>query len=199
MDKPIAIIGWGSLIWDLENLTPHVQGMWQMRAGPELPLEFSRVSPKRKRALAVCVDLMDGAPCVTCVIASRRSSVVEARRDLARRERAPDGFIGGFCVETGHTFGRPQVVHKVAQWCRNAGWSGAVWTDLHPTFAAETGLNFSMETAIDYLRTLQDEALDEAVRYIEHAPQTTSTRLRRHLRDDPWWQEQATRLLGDRG
>lgn len=199
MDKPIAVIGWGSLIWDLENLTPHVQGPWRMRAGPELPLEFSRISPKRKRALAVCIDLMDGRPCQTSVIASKRASMVEARRDLARRERAPDGFIGGFCGQTGQTFGRPQIVFKIAQWCRTSGWGGAVWTDLHPTFTAETGLTFSTDTALGYLQTLEEEALDEAVRYIEHAPATTSTRLRRHLRDDPWWQEQVARLFGDRG
>ena len=108
MEKPIAIIGWGSLLWELENLTPHVQGPWRNRAGPELPLEFSRVSPKRKRALAVCVDLMDGVPCWTSVILSKRGSLAEARTDLARRERAPDGFIGAFNAETGQHWGRPQ-------------------------------------------------------------------------------------------
>ncbi|SVC10487.1 uncharacterized protein METZ01_LOCUS263341, partial [marine metagenome] len=37
----IAIIGWGSLLWDLDNLTPFVQGDWAINAGPRLPLEFS--------------------------------------------------------------------------------------------------------------------------------------------------------------
>ena len=43
----IAIIGWGSLLWDLDNLTPFVQGDWAINAGPRLPLEFSLVSRKR--------------------------------------------------------------------------------------------------------------------------------------------------------
>ena len=57
-----AIIGWGSLIWDLESLEPHVRGDWSMGAGPRLPMEFTRVSPKRKRALVVCLDAERTAP-----------------------------------------------------------------------------------------------------------------------------------------
>ena len=197
MDRQIAIIGWGSLIWDLENLVPHVHGSWQMRKGPELPLEFSRVSPKRKKALAVCVDPMDGVPCFTCVITSKRTTVAEAQTDLARRERAPQGFIGTFDAESGQSHGRPQIAFKIAQWCQVNGWAGAVWTDLHPTFTATTGLMFSTEAGRDYLRSLDGEGLDEAVRYIERAPATTNTRLRRHLRDDSWWQEQVVRVMED--
>lgn len=197
MEGPIAIIGWGSLIWELENLVPHVQGMWQMRAGPELPLEFSRVSPKRKKALAVCIDPMDGVPCYTSVIASKRQTIAEARTDLARRERASDGFIGAFDASSGQSWGRPQVAFRIANWCRATGWRGAVWTDLHPTFTAATGLVFSAQAGADYLRTLDEEGLAEAVRYIERAPALTNTRLRRHLRDDPWWQEQVARIMGD--
>lgn len=195
MDAPIAVIAWGSLIWDLDILKPHVHGLWRHRAGPELPLEFSRISAKRKRALAVCIDLMDGVPCYTSVISSKRSSLAEARTDLARRERAPDGFIGAFCTRTGQHWGRPQVVFKIAQWCRAGGWAGAVWTDLHANFMAETGKLFSVAAGHEHLKSLEEKALDEAVRYIERAPETTNTRLRRHLRDDPWWQDQVERVL----
>lgn len=197
MDAPIAVIAWGSLIWDPEILKPHVDGFWRHRAGPELPLEFSRISHKRKRALAVCIDLMDGVPCLTSVVTSKRTTLAEARTDLARRERAPDGFIGAFCTQTGQHWGRPQVAFKIAQWCRAGGWAGAVWTDLHANFTAETGKLFNVATGHEHLRSLQGDSLDEAVRYIERAPVTTNTRLRRHLRDDPWWQGQVERLMRD--
>ncbi len=196
VDAPIAVIGWGSLIWDLEIMTPHVHGHWRHRAGPELPLEFTRISAKRRRALAVCVDLMDGVPCWTSVIVSKRATLAEARLDLARRERAPSGFIGAFCNETGQHWGRPQVVHKIAQWCRAGGWAGAVWTDLHANFTAETGKVFTVAAGHEHLQALEGNALDEAVRYIQRAPETTNTRLRRHLRDDPWWQSQVERVMG---
>ena len=53
----IAVIGWGSLIWDLDNLAHLITGDWMMGAGPSLPFEFTRVSPKRKMGLAVCPDV----------------------------------------------------------------------------------------------------------------------------------------------
>lgn len=195
MDAPIAVIAWGSLIWDLESLRMHVHGGWRHRAGPQLPLEFSRVSAKRKRALAVCVDLMDGVPCDTSVILSKRTTIAEARSDLARRERAPDGFIGAYCTQTNRSWGRPQVAFKVAQWCHAAGCAGAVWTDLHSNFPVETGHKFDLETGYLHLKALADDALDEAVRYIQLAPESTSTPLRKHLRDDPWWQDQVARVM----
>jgi hypothetical protein len=36
----IAIIGYGSLIWDLADLAAHVEGPWRRGAGPHLPVEF---------------------------------------------------------------------------------------------------------------------------------------------------------------
>ena len=35
-----AILGWGSLLWDLDDLSPHVRGPWRVCAGPALPMEF---------------------------------------------------------------------------------------------------------------------------------------------------------------
>ena len=94
MKDRVVIIGWGSLIWDLADLAPHVSGEWRMEAGPRLPLEFSRISPKRKMGLAVCIDPEAGAPCATHAILSTRRDVMAAAADLARRERAPPDLIG---------------------------------------------------------------------------------------------------------
>ncbi len=40
----IAILGWGSLIWDRRDL--QIAGDWQ-QGGPVLPIEFSRIYPTR--------------------------------------------------------------------------------------------------------------------------------------------------------
>ena len=195
MDKPIAVIGFGSLIWDLEILTPLVRGPWQMDKGPLLPLEFTRISPKRKLALALCIDLMDGKDCMTSVIHSTRTTVAEARRDLARRERAPEGFIGAICLNTGLMGGRPRTAGIVGQWCQQAGYSGAVWTDILPNFIAQQNVDWTVRDGIDYLKTLDEEGLAEAVQYIELAPRAVDTPLRRGLAKDDWWQEQKARFL----
>ena len=79
----IAIIGWGSLLWDLDNLTPFVQGDWAINAGPRLPLEFSLVSRKRLGALALAIDEKHGAYSPSSIIHSMHSDIVEARSNLA--------------------------------------------------------------------------------------------------------------------
>jgi hypothetical protein len=190
-----AILGWGSLIWDMENLAPHVRGDWAMGAGPALPMEFTRVSPKRKMGLAVCLDATHGADCATHAIASAKDGIAAVVTDLARRERAPEERIGAVCVVSGHTQGSsPQIVEGVRRWCLGVGWIGAVWTDLPSNFEDHLGEAFTVPRALAYLRTLAGDSLDEAVRYIENAPAATDTPLRRALANDDWWCREVRRL-----
>ena len=190
-----AILGWGSLIWDLDDLAPHVRGPWAMGAGPALPMEFTRVSPKRKRALVVCLDPEHGAGCATSVIASARGDIGAAVTDLARRERAPEQRIGAVCLASGQARGSsPEIVECVRRWCVAEGWAGAVWTGLSSNFEDHLGEVFSVPRAVSYLRTLTGDSLDEAVRYIENAPAATDTPLRRALAAEEWWCGEARRL-----
>ncbi|MHC2302867.1 hypothetical protein [Rhizobium mongolense] len=60
----IAILGWGSLIWDQRpEFDMHHKG-W-LRGGPVLMLEFSRISESRKSALTLVIDNTHGEPCET--------------------------------------------------------------------------------------------------------------------------------------
>jgi len=183
----IAVLGWGSLLWDLDNLAPHVHGDWALQSGPALPMEFSRISPKRRMGLVVCLDTTHGVNCPTHAITSTRPDLATARADLALRERAPLERIGYASAKTG--FGRlPEVVTAVQNWCAIQGWDGAVWTDLEPNFAAHTGQNYTLAAAFAYLQTLTGENLAEAHRYIQNAPRWTQTPLRNQLQLNPWWQ-----------
>lgn len=183
----IAILGWGSLVWDLDDLAASVEGPWALRAGPRLPLEFSRVSAKRLMGLVVAIDPADGVPCPTHAIRSRRGAIAEARADLAARERAPLHRIG-WADAAGRGESRlPEVVGLAAAWCAATGHRGVVWTDLEPNFRALTGKPFSVAAGIAHLRELAPPNLAEARRYIRSAPLGTRTPLRRALARDPWW------------
>ncbi len=190
----ILVIGYGSLIWDLEILAPHVSGPWRMNAGPGLPLEFSRISPKRLMGLVVCIDPDRGAPCPSHVVASARTDVAAARADLAARERAPLDRIGAWGRD-GLRHGR--IAGLVGEWAEAAGAAGAVWTELHPNFAETAGRAFDLAAAEDWLLSLTGPSRDEAVRYIENAPAATDTPLRRHLAARPWWREEAARVAAE--
>jgi hypothetical protein len=184
----VAIIGWGSLIWDLDDLAPKVDGPWWMEAGPPLPLEFSRISPKRLMSLVVVIDPEHGEPCPTHAIASLRDEPALAAVDLAARERAPLARIGVHDAETGTSRASdPRMARAVADWCAATGARGAVWTDLPRNFAETTGRPFSVPAGLRYLETLRGPAAAEARRYIGGAPATTDTPLRRALARAPWW------------
>lgn len=184
-----AIIGWGSLIWDLDDLAHKVAGDWLNSAGPRLPLEFSRISPKRLNSLVVVVDAENGSPCPTHVIASQATTIDQVIVDLAARERTTATGIGAVCLSSGHSQASdPRVADQVAAWCQEAGWTGAAWTDLPINFETETGTAFALDAAVAYLRTLTGASLAEALRYINSAPAATDTPLRRRLAGDPWWQ-----------
>ena len=186
----IAILGYGSLIWDLDDLAPKVRGEWGIGAGPSLPLEFSRVSPKRKLSLVVVIDVAMGDPCATHVIDSTRETVPEAVADLAARERTQPDHIGWVDMQAGTGYSsRDGIAETVRDWCTAQGRRGAVWTDLDGNFGEATGAPFTVARGIDYLRGLEGERLAAALEYINGATQMTNTPLRRALGDDPWWIE----------
>ncbi|MEM6973710.1 MAG: hypothetical protein AAF577_12975 [Pseudomonadota bacterium] len=210
----IAIIGFGSLIWELDDLAPRVVGNWMLGAGPSLPLEFTRVSRKRHGALTVVIDHDHGAPCTTHVIRSRRDSLLRAVVDLALRERASPAQIGYAAArpdseaeaeqiirETTEVAAdwpdihpgpaqaaSPEIAARVRDWCRDNGWRGAVWTDLPSNYTEKTGESFAIQGAEHYLAGLTGAAATGAVRYITEAPAATDTPLRRHLATRAWWQ-----------
>ena len=192
MQGCIAIIGWGSLIWDPEILSPHIAPDWRMGAGPALPLEFSRISPKRKMGLAVCIDAEWGTPCATHVAVSLRQETAAARADLAARERAPLDLIGIVCTDTGAAEG--PGAGAVAEWVARNGARGAVWTGLRPNFHDHAGRPFDHDAAEAWLLGLGGASRDEAVRYIENAPAGADTPLRRRLGARDWWRAEAARV-----
>jgi len=183
----IAIIAYGSLIWDEECLAPHISGGWRRGAGPRLPVEFCRISPKRKGALVLAI--CEGAPgsVPTSVTESRRAALADAAADLARRERAPVEAIG--MADGRRAENCPEAIGRIVNdWLAGQGrFRAAVWANLPENFAEETGAPFSHRRGLAWLRGLSDESLAEAWRYITFAPEETDTPFRRHLGKDPWW------------
>ena len=183
-----VVIGWGSLLWDLDDLAPKVAGDWHLGQGPRLPLEFVRISPKRKQSLVVVLDQTYGAKCASSYIHSRKDSIHGVIADLAARERTDLQFIGATYRDQLVQAKQPGIAKSIQRWLQGTDYEGAVWTDLVVNFEDETGASFSINAAIAYLQTLNAESLLEAKRYIDFAPQQVMTPLRTALNGDAWWQ-----------
>ncbi|MEM7427589.1 MAG: hypothetical protein AAF441_15960 [Pseudomonadota bacterium] len=113
--------------------------------------------------------------------------MADAVADLAERERAPLDRIG-FASHSGAWQSTvSQIEPHLEAWLRISEYDAAVWTDLPANFREETETPYSVGTAIEYLQTLRGNALLEAKRYIELAPQESMTALRRALHGDEWW------------
>ncbi|MBI5559837.1 MAG: hypothetical protein HY883_01000 [Deltaproteobacteria bacterium] len=171
----IAIIGWGSLIWDPRELPR--EGTWQ-DDGPELKIEFSRISKDAR--LTLVLDVANGTPVKTKYVMSPRTSLDDAIEDLREREGKVGKCIGW--VDIVKNTSSANCTHKqVAEWCRDKGFDAAIWTDLPPNFEKETKKPFSVDNAIIYLKSLPKNVRKEALKYIRNAPECVKTSLREEV------------------
>ncbi|MCX6339455.1 MAG: hypothetical protein NTX71_06000 [Candidatus Aureabacteria bacterium] len=174
----IAIIGWGSLVWDPRDLPR--EGTWQ-EGGPRLSIEFSRISCDAR--LTLVIDKSNGNVVPTMHVLSPRASLDDARDDLKKREGTSDEKIGWVDITRGtsspDTNPRQTDVHDVIRtWCQEHGYQAAVWTALDSNFKKETEREFSVEAAIAYLSGLPMNVRKKALKYIWNAPEFITTKVR---------------------
>jgi hypothetical protein len=181
----IAIIGWGSLIWDPRDLPR--EGTWQ-GDGPELQIEFSRIS--RDARLTLVIDFTHGSPVKTMHVQSPRASLEDARNDLRKREGiTSDKKIGWVDVihdtdSRRNATGQADVHTTIRNWCGEKGYGGAVWTALESNFEKETGIKFSADAAVSYLKRLPKNVQKEARKYIHNAPDCVVTQVRQKEKEE---------------
>lgn len=173
----IAILGWGSLVWDPRELPR--EGSWQT-GGQRLPLEFSRVSTDCR--LTLVIDLTHGEWCPTRFVMSRRTDIDDTICDVRAREGTTSRNIGFVDLGAGTGRGRSGAIcSEIRNWCAREGLDGAVWTDLCPNFEDQTGNDYSVGNAVAYLEGLPKAGREAAFRYIRNAPHEVNTSLRREL------------------
>lgn len=180
----IAILGWGSLIWDSRlNIEP----TWHLD-GPVLRIEFSKVSGRyakpRRRYLSLVIDPDHGGDVRAQYAMSREEALDAAVRDLAKRETGdPDKTdnMQNVLASSREVVGEPAHVSRIRAWLREKDFDAAVWTAFAPNFDV-TGKPFTHENALAFLESLPPEEAGRAWEYIERAPTTTETPFRRFLR-----------------
>lgn len=182
MTERIALLGWGSLLWDKDEEFDDRHGRWRSD-GPTLKLEFSRISQSRGRGLTLVIDAENGADTQVRWSLSRRPRLGDAMEDLRKREKSSLRWIGRYSV-AGDRRGRDDnALSAIEYWAGERGLDGVVWTDLPSNFEDETGERFSVDAAMRYLKTLRGDDRKKAYRYIENAPAFVRTPLRAAFSD----------------
>ncbi|MCW6159828.1 MAG: hypothetical protein LVQ95_01925 [Candidatus Micrarchaeales archaeon] len=169
----IAVIGFGSLVWDPRELKL-ADGEWH-KDGPKLPVEFARVSQDGRLTLVIAPELK---PQPTRWAYSGCRTLGEAKADLAKREGpTPEKNIGA--LKKGEK-GSDATEQAIASWCEKKGLDGVVWTKLSPKAPDGSERIITPEEAVAYVKSLEDR-LKNAKRYIEMAPEEIDTPTRRAL------------------
>ena len=176
----IAVLGWGSLIWDRRDL-PIVRE-WQ-HGGPVLPIEFSRISSDGR--LTLVIDEEHGTDVPTRFARTAGGSLTDAIDGLWIREGRPSrdriGFVN-LVSDTEQDWSRqrhPAACDRIKAWARAQNWEAVVWTALISNFSEKRGEPFSTEAAARYFSDLTGETRIRAAEYVEKAPEEVDTPFRR--------------------
>lgn len=182
----IAILGWGSLLWEPQPDFAKYIEHWS-DDGPVFPIEFSRVSSIRDEALTLVIDPDNGAPVKTKFALSKRKNPEDAACDLRTREGTVIRHIGLFDRDTDLCRSHwAFIADKTRLWAEENQLRAVVWTDLPSNYTEKTGKIFQANEAVEYLKALSKEGQKAAKEYIENAPPDVITSFRTIVSDDEW-------------
>lgn len=180
--KPYVCIGWGSLLWNPGSLAR--RGGWH-REGPELPVEFARISDDGRLTLVVWPQALRIR---TYWVELNVTSLESARESLAVREGCGVEQIGSWTPRASSALVQPVAIEQVDAWARPRSLAGVVWTDLPSRFQDRVGKEWSPETALEYLRSItRDDVKARCEEYVRRAPEQTQTRTRSLAEKELGW------------
>ena len=178
----VAIIGWGSLIWNPGSLL--IKGEW--KTGPYLPVEFARISRDGRLTLVLYSDAEDVQ---TMWVYSAHTELGQAIENLRQREETSIGRIG-FISRSQHCSQiiSPMIINRIKAWAEEKAIDAVIWTDLPSNFKEKTGKDFNEDSVLGYLRSLKGEKLNKAKEYIVNAPGQIDTKVRLRIEAELGWQ-----------
>jgi len=183
----IAILGWGSLLWDERPEFDEHHLPWEFD-GPELKIEFSRISQTRGGALTLVIDPANGSSCRVAHAKSKRRDPEDAICDLRSREGTTRENIGIHFANGSLNQSKDQnTLAAITAWAKTKAIDVVVWTDLTSNFQKVCGSAFSTASAVAHVRALDGGAKSGAAEYVWRAPAFVNTPLRSALQTEPWF------------
>jgi len=186
----IAILGWGSLLWDKRPEFDEQREDWRFD-GPSLMIEFSRVSKKRNGALTLVLDTKNGKSCQVAYALSKRQNPDDAICDVRSREGTTLKNVGFYFVDNSRKQAREEdALETIKNWASEKKVDVVIWTDLKNNFQKTSKFEkpFSIEAALCHIQALDNEGKAKAAEYVWRAPTFVETPLRVALQSQPWFQ-----------
>lgn len=156
----IACLAWGSLVWNPRDL-PITSGWYE--DGPDVPVEFARQSGGHRLTLVLGENFQLVPSLWAWMDCSNLDDAIDS---LRRREETVAGRIGSW--SPGHD--APELIADLPGWAAEKRASAVIWTALPPKFEGSDERIPSIEEALDYLRSLEDERRGGAEEYVRKAP-----------------------------
>jgi hypothetical protein len=187
----IAVLAWGSLIWDDRPEFDERREPWSFD-GPILKVEFSRISESRQGALTLVIDEKNGEDVTVAWCLSKRQCIEDAICDLRCREGTTLKNIG--CVRLPADPSAPQAAPRnpittITDWASMKKLDAVIWTALRSNFREKTWIDFSPDAAVKYIKTLDPCGKAKAAEYVWRAPTFVQTKVRNMLQQEPWFSQ----------
>lgn len=184
----IAILGWGSTLWDEKKYREFdlQRNEWQFD-GPLLPLEFCRKARDRGNALTLVIDSKHGSLCQVSWCFSKRQNLEDAIEDLRLREGTNKRTIS--YIHSAQTDARQEPEATIKQWALKKQIDVVIWSGFGCNFR-----DFTAEGAIRHLERLPETSRRKAIDYIYKASPFIQTRLREMLTQCSWFSMECKNL-----
>ena len=171
----MACLGWGSLIWNPQNLK--LQSKW-FEDGVLLPIEFTRISSDDRVTLIIdrkAKEVRTLWALMTC------DDLEEAKESLKDREKVSN-------MEKIHSISinentSSDTHRRVQNWMKEKHLDSVIWTGLSYRDEARP----SIEEILIHLKGLSDVKGQKAEEYIRKAPRQIDTEYRRRIEAELGW------------
>lgn len=176
----IAILGWGSLIWNPETIS--VNNDWVFE-GPHLPIEFARVSNNGRLTLVINLN---STKCKVFYNISSFSNLDEAIYNLSHREGCNLNRINfiNFSTNENNLKEKQKIIYdSICEWNKSNNFDAVIWTGLTPKFYDDGHGKLNLDNIKKYLTSLNDDQFELAKEYILKTPEQIETEYKRELQD----------------
>ena len=178
----IAILGWGSLIWQPKELAYNKTFGWQ-KDGPILPIEFARISKDGRLTLVITEN---GTKVPVSFTLSNYHNLEEAVLNLAVREGSGRNSIGSYDKNKDTFSSKFLFKEEIKNWIRNTDFEAVIWTNLGENWNIKNDKGdiirqIEPEKRIEYLKESKGNTSAIAEEYIRRTPIKINTDFRKKI------------------